>query len=153
MVGIFRKKVPLENQEEFNINDYYKLDEERGQGIVITSDGWILTSAFSPSIRTEIDILTNYVIITNDQKIYEIDDVIRDPLSNFGFIHAKDVKNLNVTKFDESIRISEGYQVVGVNWKGESFASQVLNDNKNEEIVSEISVQDSPSVKLEPHSV
>ncbi len=135
IVGIFRKKVLLDNEEKFDVNNYYKLDEDRGQGIVITSDGWILTSAFSPNIRTNTDIMLNYVVITNDKKIYEIDKVIRDPLSNFGFIHTKDVRNLNVAKFDQTARASEGLQVIGVNWQGESFISQVLNSDKNKQSI------------------
>jgi hypothetical protein len=81
--------------ETITAEEYYKLDEDRGQGIIITSDGWILTSAFSPSVRTELDIADNYVVITRDKKIYEIEKIIRETSSNFGFIKVKDVKDLN----------------------------------------------------------
>lgn len=130
LVGIYRKKTvtPGETQT-FNLDNYYRWDEERGQGIVITSDGWILTSAFSPNIRTETDITANYVIITRDQKIYEIDKVIRDPSSKFGFVRAKNVRDLNVSKFDADTKTKEGAQILSLNWKGEVFLSRILNSD------------------------
>ena len=135
IVGIFRKKTLVEGDDPaFSIEKYYKLNEERGQGIIITSDGWILTSAFSPNIRTELDILTNYVIITRDKKVYEIDKVLRNTTSNFGFIHAKDVKDLNVSKFEMNNTLPKGKQIISVNWEGESFLSQILNNDGNEKI-------------------
>lgn len=136
LVGIFRKKdIKTEEQFSLDFSNLYKLDEERGQGIVITSDGWILTPAFSPLIRSESEILNDYVVITKDRKIYEIDQIIRNPSDKFGFIRAKNVKDLNVGKFKLNSAVFSGKQVLSLNWQGEIFMSRILNHDKNKKTV------------------
>ncbi len=129
--GIFRKKqasVDTDN-EKFNLDNYYNLKEKRGQGVAITSDGWIMTSAFSPNIRSEQEILNDYVIIGKDGKVYEIDKVLRDPTMSFGFIHIVGAKDLNVVEFVDVGETKIGQQILIINWEGESLFTSIISEN------------------------
>ena len=48
IVGIFKKKEVIKSLEgvkkKFNIDDYYQIDDRIAQGLIITSDGWIISS-------------------------------------------------------------------------------------------------------------
>lgn len=135
IVGIFRKKTDSENSQKFDINNYYRLNDERGQGLVITSDGWILTSAFSPNVRGENDILNNYVIITKADKVYSIDKVLRENNMMFGFVHASGVKDLTPVKLAEDFSSLGGSEILSMNWDEEKFITYISSVNKNDEIV------------------
>lgn len=129
IVGIFRKQIVDSASKDFDINNYYQLNEERGQGLVITSDGWIMTSAFSPNIRTEDDILTNYVVINKEGKIYEIDQLVRSPQLSFGFIHLDGATDLSVSSFVDSSEIKNGHLVIALNWDNDSLVSFIIGEN------------------------
>ena len=49
LVGIFVKQKYTEDtslDQGFDLDNYYKLNKELGQGLIITSDGWIITNVF-----------------------------------------------------------------------------------------------------------
>ncbi len=129
IVGIFRKKEIENNNNSFNLNDYYNLNEERGQGIIITSDGWVITSAFSPSIRGEKEILEDYVVISYEGKVYNIDKILRDSSMDFGFLHITGAKDLNEIEFVENDESMIGKQVLAVNWEGKGIATSIIGEN------------------------
>ena len=66
LVGIFPKNLsadkPELNTTSFNLSNYYQADQEFGQGLIITSDGWIVTN----SQFTSLEAVKNYVVITED---------------------------------------------------------------------------------------
>ncbi|MEA3463875.1 MAG: PDZ domain-containing protein [Patescibacteria group bacterium] len=126
LVGIFKKqKIVLPSQgkhnsatgDEFNINNYYQINQETGHGFIITSDGWIITAA-------NIDVLDDYVIITKDKKIYNINKIVRDSLTMFHFLHIA-ANDLPVKKFIPVNEISNGQLVLAVNWNGQSWSSRI----------------------------
>lgn len=127
VVGIFRKIESENDDNVFNGDNYYTLKEERGQGLVITSDGWIITSAFSPNIRSENEILADYVVITKNKKIYKIDKLLRDTSMNFSFIHLEEATNLNAINFVDQNNNLVGVQVLIPNWDNENLISFITN--------------------------
>ena len=101
LVGIFKKqnRAEFENQEAestsspiLKIQDYYQINQEAGQGFIITSDGWIVTNT------KLVDALNNYLVITKDKKIYTIDEIVRDDFTGFNFLHVG-AKDFSVRKF------------------------------------------------------
>lgn len=124
LVGIFKKISPAEissKNAEINLADYYKLGEEISEGMIITSDGWIVSN-FAPENF-------NYVIITQDKKVYSIDKTVKDGLTGFNFIHAA-AKDLTVLKFAERSGIKSGQLALSVDWTGVALLS-AIRDGKN----------------------
>lgn len=124
LVGIFKKislPEPSVENTKINLTDFYKLGQESGEGMIITSDGWII-SAFTPDNL-------NYVIISQDKKIYQIDKIVKDSLTGINFIHAA-AKDFPVLKFAERSKIRNGQLAIAVSWNGESMLSAIA-DGKN----------------------
>lgn len=138
IVGIYKKKAIATSSESakvLKISDYYLSSDQLGQGFILTSDGWLITNFISPELKTLLGkksdntkainalLAKNYVIIGNDKKIYEIDNLISDKLSGFSFWHIK-ANGLPVKQFADASEISSGHQVIAVSNQG---WSQPLN--------------------------
>jgi len=130
LVGIFKKHPPQSKassieevtkiKKDFNLANYYQLNQAVGQGFIITSDGWIITSY-------KTDKLTDYVVITNDGKIYDIDRVISDSLTSFYFLHVAQANDLPVRKFTLQNEIKNGRIVLAASWGGKSWLTRIFD--------------------------
>ncbi|MCK4554590.1 serine protease [Candidatus Parcubacteria bacterium] len=135
LVGIFKKQKINKDTKKFNLDDYYRIDQEAGQGLIVSSDGWIITN-FLPAQAGKLDVLANYVVITKDRKIYDIDEMVSDSLTSFYFIHIK-VRDLPVRKFSSIDEINNGQLVLAVNWDGCSWLSRISNkQDKSQGIIN-----------------
>jgi len=135
LVGVFKKIVAsgATNDQKTDVSDFYRLDQPIGQGTIITSDGWIITSwqpepASQSNKDNKID-LSDYVIITKDRKIYPIDKMVNDDLTAFNFLHVP-ASDLPVIKFAEQQDITNGSIVLAVDWLGRSFLTSIEGENK-----------------------
>ncbi len=141
IVAIFEKKQSIDEKQDNNIKNIiesaYNLKDEAGQGLVITSDGWIISSyapkAYSNDIatKTKESIIADYVIIDNNKEIYSIEKIILDTVTGHSFwkIQAND---LPVKVFVEAKNIHNGQMVLAVNWNGSSFLSIIVEKNKDD---------------------
>lgn len=119
LVGIYKKKpAPAKPGDVFALENFYKMSEPVGQGFVITSDGWIVTSL--ALVKTYND----YAVITKDKKIYQIDKAAVDNLTKFSFIHVR-ARDLPVRKLAEIQDIKRGSLAIGANWLGLNSVSTV----------------------------
>ncbi len=133
LVGIFKKievSTSTPEQADFNLSDYYKLNQAIGQGLVVTSDGWIITSAFIENANPE-RVLSDYAVITNNKRIYEIDKFIDDPITSFSFIHVKNVNNFSVKYFAGHDEVRGGQAVLAVDWRDKSHLTSVVGYREN----------------------
>lgn len=132
IVGIFKKQPEQDILEssEFNLNNYYKLNQKIGQGLIITSDGWIITNAFIKNADKQ-RALDNYVVITKDGDIYEIDNFVQDSITSFSFVRAKGVNNFPVSQFSEKGETVNGQSVVAVSWGGNSSLTSIASIKNN----------------------
>jgi len=121
LVGLFKKNVVSKSQSKADglIFDFYRIGQEAGQGLVITSDGWIVTNL-------KLDDMNNYVAVTSDKKVYEINKFLADKLTPFYFIHV-DAKDFPVKKFASPGDVSNGQLVIAANWSGHSVLTPVNN--------------------------
>jgi len=119
LVGIYKKQRFVKSNNVFSPDNFYKINDAAGQGFIITSDGWIVTTLILDKVYTD------YVVITKDKKIYQIDKAVSDAPTSFNFIHAI-AKDLPVKKFAESRDIKRGNSTISVNWPGLSWVSSVL---------------------------
>ncbi len=135
LVGIFKKQKIKKSINGFDLSDYYQISQEVSQGLIVSSDGWIITS-FLP-IQTDVpSVLDDYVVITKDKKIYTIDNIVSDSLTPFYFIHIK-VSDLPVRKFASINEINNGQLMLAVNWDGHSWLSRISDkQDKGQSIIN-----------------
>jgi hypothetical protein len=130
LVGVFKKKEqdkPTGKKgAEFNLADYYKLDEEIGEGLVVTSDGWILISDFSKNAAENI-ITKNYVAITKSKDVYPIDKAIKTGIDSYIFIHLSGAKDLPVKGFVGKLDLSASQSLLALNWRGETYLTSIVD--------------------------
>jgi len=119
LVGIYKKQKLIKSSNIFSPDNFYKISDAAGQGFIITSDGWIVTTLALDKIYTD------YVVITKDKKIYQIDKAVSDIPTSFNFIHVA-ARDFPVKKFAANQDIKRGNSTISVNWLGLSWVSSVL---------------------------
>jgi len=119
LVGIYKKQKPVEPNNIFSPGNFYKISDAAGQGFIITSDGWIITTLALDKIYTD------YVVITKDKKIYQIDKAVSDVPTGFNFIHVA-AKDFPVKKFAKNQDVKTGNLTISVNWSELSWVSSIL---------------------------
>ncbi len=138
IVGIFKKQATTTanpNNQDFNLSKFYYLKNRLGQGLVVTSDGWIMTT-FNPYNHKKFnkdDFVKKYVIATKD-KIYNIDKVLVDKFSPFIFLHIK-AKDLPVKSFADNNDILIGEEVIAVNYDSSVWISYVSYYGTNKDLI------------------
>ena len=138
LVGIYKKQKLAKSGEAFVLENFYKLSEPSGQGFIISSDGWIITSLELEKIYAD------YVVIAADKRIYTIDRAQSDNLTGFNFIQVA-AKDLPVRKFAENQEMKRGSLAVSVDWLGASWVSSVKGFSGESGLVKS---SDSPAKKL-----
>ncbi|HTW96703.1 MAG TPA: PDZ domain-containing protein [Candidatus Methylomirabilis sp.] len=135
IVGIFKKidgAATTSNanltKKNFNLSDYYNLGGEVGEGLVMTSDGWILAAPFS-KIPLDNSTIKNFVIITRNQDIYNIDQIKKTGIDSYFFLHLRGAKDLPVKGFVNNLDISSGQSLVVLDWEGDSYLSSIVKKN------------------------
>lgn len=131
IVGIYKKisskSLPVSSVGDFNLYQYYNFQTSLATGIIITSDGWLISS-FAP------DKTINYVAITKDKKIYDIDEIIDDKLSSYKFLHIA-VNDLPVKKLLSENEIKNGSTLLAVNWQGADWVSIISDKNSGNNMI------------------
>ncbi|MDO8667967.1 MAG: PDZ domain-containing protein [bacterium] len=149
LVGIYKKKpAPAKPSKVFTLENFYKINEPSGQGFIITSDGWIVTSL------ALVKNYNDYVVIAKDKKIYQIDKAATDSLTKFNFIHVS-ARDLPVRKLAETQDIKKGDLTVGVNWLGLNLISSISGFSESNGLVKssdsfsrKIVLNDKPSAEF-----
>lgn len=141
LIGIFLKKeaaatsspAQIKN-EKFNIADYYKLDEEIGEGLVVTSDGWILTTNFGNAAAESL-IPKNYIAITKSKNIYLIDKIIKTGIDSYLFVHLVNANELPVKIFVSKTDLTNSQSLVALNWRSESYLTSIVDKREKSQVV------------------
>ncbi len=87
---------------------FYQDKYSLGNGFILTSDGWIVTSESVIEKIGEKD----YYILTSDYSIYEVQKTIEDPISSLVLVKI-DANNLPVVKLANSKQLNSGQKVYG----------------------------------------
>lgn len=119
LVGIYKKRPTVKPGDIFFPDNFYELNKAAGQGFIITSDGWLVTALALDKVYAD------YVVITKDKKLYQIDKAVSDGATGFNFIHVA-VKDFPVKKIAAKSDIKRGSLTVSVNWAGLSWLSSVF---------------------------
>jgi hypothetical protein len=146
IVGIYKKnddktnslennaKEDTENIYSFENEDYYLMSENLGDGLIITSDGWVISGVAFPVTDKKI-ITDDYIIITGKKIIFEIDDYIVDPLTGFSYLHAKEARDLNIMEFGSNSEILSGEMVVYNNFNKDVVVSSVIKIEREDNLI------------------
>ncbi len=138
LVGIFEKKqdVALEkiSKKNFDLSDYYYLDENISQGLIITSDGWVLVpnNTSSPIKKENIG---RFVAVSKNKNIYKIDGYKETGVDSYIFLHLAEADNLPVKSFFFASKLDVGQVLIAVDWSGNSFPVSVLKKDCAGEII------------------
>ncbi len=118
LVGIFK------SAEQNPATANYYINDEFAQGIIITSDGWILTSL--NKIDSQTDLVKEYFVATTDKKTYPIDKLVQDRLTGTVYIHIE-ARGLPVRNFIERGGLGVGDSVIANDWKNTSVVTQIIS--------------------------
>jgi S1-C subfamily serine protease len=127
LVGIYQKKATSTKKEMIDLDSFYKIGDELGAGLIVTSDGWIVTDALNHlefvGKNKQLN-MGKYVVIGNDKKIYTIDKIEIDPSTNYIFLHinARDLAVLNMASQDS---LNTGETALGLTLAGDTYLSTV----------------------------
>jgi hypothetical protein len=134
IVGVYQKKKILSNSTFFDQKNFYKQNENIGQGLIITNDGWaVICGAQQDFKRIGPE---NLVIIAGDKKLYDIDQIYKSDIEGFYYLHAKNVKDLNVNKFIGKTDSIKGKTIIAINWQLDNLLTYVEDfQNKMTDIV------------------
>ncbi|MBD3359362.1 MAG: PDZ domain-containing protein [Candidatus Buchananbacteria bacterium] len=120
IVGVYKKKTTVKNllDKIFLPADYL------GQAVVLTSDGWLISTA--DVINSNKDNL----IISYDKQIYEIDKIIKDDLSRIVFIKIT-AQNLPVIRLVDFTDVNDGQQVFMYNSYSDQLNLANIQDKRH----------------------
>ncbi len=124
LMGLFVKN------KENSKKDFYHFDEKVSQGVIITSDGWVIFSY--PKLNEST--FKNFVFIDSNKKIYEIEKVLKDKLSSFSFARLEEANSMPIRQFASKEDVTSGKIVLGVDWRNGAEIAHVLK-NKDSQIV------------------
>ncbi len=102
VVGIFPKK----ETNETIWDTIYLPQEQLGNGLILTADGWIVTS--NQVVNTD---SKDLVVVMSDKSIADVESIVTDPASGAVFIKAK-AQGLKVVKFGTNQIWSPGEQLL-----------------------------------------
>lgn len=136
IVGVFRQKQDLVKEEgdmgELRLENYYNLGEHVSQGLIITSDGWVVASDFGGALSKK-NIQDRYAVITSERKLYEIEDIKRAPDTSFLFLRLKGAKGLPVKDMAAEKETTAGDQVVISDWDKKGLLTSVVEKRSSAE--------------------
>lgn len=98
-----------------NSNDYYNLNDPLANAIAATNDGWVMAvwpEAVSAGLMNKAS--STYVVIDNQKKVYEIDQVLtsKEGAGNFVFFHLSNANSLPVKRLLPEAEIKLGQSLI-----------------------------------------
>lgn len=111
LVGVYRE-VKVKAGADLTKPDYYELDEPLFQGLVVTSDGWVISS-LSQEMSASF-IAKGFVAIGANRKIYQIDKVktLPEVPGNVVLFHLAAATDLSVRKIVARPELSLGQSLI-----------------------------------------
>ncbi len=120
VVSIYQKR----NSSENVLDNVFLPSDFLGQAVVMTSDGWLMTTA---SVITNIN---SAVIVAHDKEIYTIEDMVNDPETKMVWLKI-DAQNLAVMDFAKISEINDGHQVYVFSSDTNQIDLAIIKDKKN----------------------
>jgi len=110
-----------------NKTNVYDLTRPAAQGLVLTSDGWMLTNYANSDKNWP----SGFVAVDKTGQVFQIDREIVDSASGMKLIHLQKVSGLAVAGFVKSMELRRGQMLLAVNWLSVAMPNNIaLTDTK-----------------------
>lgn len=138
-VGIF-KEVDEKIADNPAKQDYYSLNKPLFLGLIMTSDGWVMSS-LSDSMKKDFSV-KDYVAISSDRKIYKIDKIsaVKNLPGDIVFFHLTGASNLAVRKVSPRSELSLGQSLLVIDNQRNAWPTSLSSFEKTPEILSSDSI-------------
>lgn len=126
LVGIFKKKA--------GDDEHYFLNEVLFNGVIISSDGWIVVNIIGEKSLVWDDIKSkdNYIVISRkDKKVYKIEDSIYSKKDELLFLKIKDSNNFPVKSFLSFSDLKVGQSLLLADFLGRISPTTILSKQKD----------------------
>ncbi len=104
MVRIFKAKSVPEGERLPFLEQIYAPWQTKSLALIITSDGWLISGA-------DFDEEEEYVILTDENKVFPVEEIIQDSLTKINFLKIS-AEDLAVVKFASIDGLTQGRQVI-----------------------------------------
>ncbi|MGI6374283.1 MAG: S1C family serine protease [Patescibacteria group bacterium] len=113
LVSVFKAKT-ISPAAQINEEEYYFLEEPDLVGLAVTSDGWVMAAVAEELV--EDSLISDYLAITSDRKIYQIDKVQPATIAEPGivFFHLTEASNLPVRKIAPRADLAQGQTLLAI---------------------------------------
>ncbi len=135
VVGIYKKK-PISDSA---LNKIFLPSDYLGQAVILTSDGWLISSSNSLSATG------NNLVVTYNKKVYEIEKMVKDDLSGLVFIKIA-AQNLPVVQIANFENIIVGQQVFVYNSYLDQLDLANISNKRDKQITSKFDFVSSSQV-------
>lgn len=108
------------------INNTYSSFDLKGSGVILTNDGWIMTSRKV----VEANQIAKYVVITQDGHLFPLDRAVLDKGTDIVFVKIKSevkIENLSSIIFADSSELVAGDDLFSLNSKSYVATAKILN--------------------------
>jgi len=135
LVSIFKEVGPKTAGDSIK-PDYYPLDNPLFLGLIITSDGWVMSSL--PAEMNDAFTAKGYVAVASDRKIYKIDKitVLKNSPGDVIFFHLNAATNLPVRKIATRAELSLGQSLVVIDNHDNVWPTTLSSFKKTPEILN-----------------
>ena len=135
LVSVFKEIVPKTGADATK-PDYYPLDRPLFKGLIITSDGWVMSS-LSGDIKDDFAV-KGYVVVTSDRKVYKIDkiSIIKDLPGDVIFFHLAAATNLSVRKIVPRAELSLGQSLLVIDNNNNVWPTSLSSFKKTPDVLN-----------------
>jgi hypothetical protein len=135
LVSVFKEINPKPGADTLT-PDYYSLNNPLFLGLIITSDGWVMSSL--PSEIKKDFAAKGYVALSADRKIYKIDKitVLKNVPGDVIFFHLAEASNLAVRKIVPRSGLSLGQSLIVIDNHNNVWPTNLSSFKKTPDILS-----------------
>lgn len=139
IVGVF-KEIDSEENSVSKRPEYYSLNNPLFVGLIMTGDGWVISSLSDEDKR----IFSNkgFVAVSSDRKIYKIDkiNIVKDLPGDIVFFHLAGAENLSVRKTALRSELSLGQSLLVINSRNNAWPTTLASFEKTPDVLNSDSV-------------
>jgi len=135
LVSVFKEITPKTGADVLK-PDFYSLDNPLFLGLVITSDGWVM-STLPTDIKKDFA-AKGYVVVAADRKIYKIDKItiLKNAPSDIIFFHLAEATNLPVRKIVPRAELALGQSLIVIDNHNNVWPTNLSSFKKTPDVLS-----------------
>lgn len=144
IVSVF-KEINSKTDTDSAEPDYYSLDKPLFLGLIMTSDGWVMSS-LPDEIKKDFS-AKGFVAVASDRKVYKIDEisVLKDLPGDIIFFHLAEANNLSVRKTAPRSELALGQSLLVIDNQNNAWPTTLASFKKTPDILN----SDSLNARLE----